>query len=230
MVATRNDCPRSYDASKVKELGKFWRRYGKVIMKYGRIPVSPESTGVGGNTYRAYGSFVDKEKKTTGAKQKGWTPSRIFQSWVNGKFKNLKLRHTNNFEKLHNAARESLVTYWRLRARKAKKVLPCFPYASKLIDLHFKHLIWHPIVIGKGRREKLSKAVYQPLDKYSLICLKKFNVTLKIDKNPKMGSVKSEKQYLHLQEEIRCICKAARVPLFAFDQFAWNYRGQGNDG
>ena len=207
----------------IQKLGRFWNTYGDYILGYGKVP--NYASGVGGNTYRAYGKFVKKTKP----RRKENQPSEIFKDWIK-EYKRMAsdLDSSLPFITLHNTALKSLVKYWNKRTYKHRP-LEIYPYATKLLDLHLKHIIWHDrYKTPPGRLGELRDVMYQPLDSYSLALLSECGVALKdgepIKPNATMGLVKNKNGYIHLQNAIERICGEANVPMFAFDQFAWNHR------
>ncbi|MEI6537667.1 MAG: hypothetical protein WCN98_20150 [Verrucomicrobiaceae bacterium] len=216
------------DSIKISELKAFWEEDGDAILAYGKVRCRI-STGVGGNTYRAYGKFLRKVKPGTKAKQR---PSKIFSGWVNGgSFANL-MAETLPYADFHQRALSSLQVHWLCTARKK---LTVYPYAAKLVDLHVKHVTWHPnVTMTDKRRAALLREQYQPLDAYSLAMLRAFGVRSPtgsiIRANARMGSIKTENDYHYFQRAIANICRMASVPNFAFDQFAWNLRDIDEDG
>jgi hypothetical protein len=197
------------------DLHTFWKNYGKLILDYGKIP--PKSnTGVGGNTYRAYGRFCN-----------GHQPSKVFEKWVNTHQIEFKSINEKNFDVLHRSALNSLICFWE---QETTTQLVAYPYAAKLIDLYFKHVAWHSLCqIDEKQRQILLKVLYQPLDKYSLMELRNQGIQLNdrnIPQNPRMGLIDSKEKYKFMQDAISNICRENAedeiTPNFAFDQYAWN--------
>jgi hypothetical protein len=201
----------------LKRLRWFWVNYGAIIVKYGSVPVSTNDFGVGGSTFRAYGRFVPGKKG-----KKKHKPTRIVKDWLDKELPKCKLATTKVFAKFHRRARESLSRYWKLST---KSKLPTFPYASKVVDLHVKHVIWHDRRLPEWRKRQLRRSAFQPLDRYSLELLRHLKVSLPkgkpIPSQATMGAIRNGPNYIHLQMQIRKICSKAKVPPFAFDQFAW---------
>ena len=209
-------------AQHLLDLKTFWDCYRSPILNYGSVPTR-SVTGVAGNTYRAYGRFRPKKN----GKSIGPKPGKLFLSWIQVSGVCKTLAQTKRFAAFHSTAVDSLVKYWK---SETGKTLKPYPYAAKLIDLHFKHAAWHSLYeIGAVRRKKLMEELFQPLDKYSLRMLKACDVKLmeksKIRSNASMGSIACKEEYLHLQGAINALCKEVGVPNFAFDQYAWNQSG-----
>jgi hypothetical protein len=204
----------TYPKDKVENLKKFWKNYGQFIIDYGKVPARA-SNGVGSNTYRAYGRFIDNQDDKV-------SPSSIFNLWVDIDWERISRSSPRNFADLHAQALKSLVTRWK---RESSAVLPVYPYATKLIDLFFKHIAWHHVNLPVISHDQLLNYLYQPLDKYSLQTLRLFNIQVdgrNIPSAATMGFVDNEERYQYLQGAIAEICGAAGVPRFAFDHFAWN--------
>jgi hypothetical protein len=200
----------------VKELSEFWRRWGDIILQYGMIP--DKSNGVGGTTFRAYGKFCVRGKKAA-------KPGTVFREWVSIRSSQLDIEHSTDFAVLHKKALTSLVRHWK---EKTGRDLTPYPYGAKLIDLHFKHIVWHPTGrVSLRCRKKLLKELHQPIDKYSLRVLRRCGINRvndqEIPSNASMGIV-CEADYAYFQQTIASICIQAKVPPFAFDQYAWNRR------
>lgn len=208
------------ETEELQKLRDYWKKYGEIILAYGQVPVNDKQLGVGASTYRAYGKFLNRKSKSKQLQK----PSDLMQGWVKERFAKLALTKTRHFGKFHKLARESLAGYWK--ATSGKK-LPIFPYACKLLDLHIKHCIWHrKNKMGKQQQHDLLRVAFQPLDSYSLLLLRKLGVRRpngeEILSKPLMGLVQSEREYTHLQKQIRRKCGKANVPRFAFDHYAWN--------
>ena len=127
---------RECEKDLIANLKSFWRKHGKTILNYGLVPVSDKATGVGGNTYRAYGGFRGKSEPKP-------APSKIFRDWIEKK-SNLLAQSPqsigNSYKRFHRKLLSSLCVHWNAATglKGSTDKFPKFPHAAKLIDLHIK--------------------------------------------------------------------------------------------
>jgi len=203
----------------LKDVHRYWKKHGKVVLQFGLTRENKEPPiGPGSSTYRAYGNFVKESK-----------PGTLMKGWVRKEFakKRELAKHCRKYDSFHARACDSLVKYWNSRKKGGQK-LKTYPYAAKLVDLQVKVCVWHKWNMSLEERRRLLNSAFQPLDRQSLALLrdlgKKDRNGDEIHEKAKMGSVKSKMDYDHYQCKIREVCKEAKIPLFAFDYFAWHVR------
>jgi hypothetical protein len=205
-----------------KAIRTYWAQHGAAVLRYGLAQRGKRAPlGAGSTTYRAYGKVV-------GSKE---TPSALMKRWVRYNFgKRNKLGKCVDFVTFHQSALKSLVKYWNDHNRCNRKLKPV-PYGTKLLDLQVKVCVWQQWNMTKKQRGRLLNSAYQPLDTYSLRLLRLLGVNTKkgkpISKRASMGAIKSEDAYEHFQKAIRAESDRMKIPIFAFDYYAWNMGSSG---
>jgi len=70
----------------------------------------------------------------------------------------------------------------------------------------------------------LVRFAHTPLDKYSLLEIRRDFYGIVISKNPSMGDIDSIETYEFLQRQIQSLMSDASLPALFFDYLAWNKR------
>lgn len=179
--------------------------------KHGDLgPLTAIYTSVGASTYRPF----RKHKKTS--------PSVVFRSWastelLHGAFAEFR-RIPSNVQYRRWAFR--LARHLNKEWRKQLRYDLDLPRALKLVNLLAKGLcVVSPL--WPDRYMTVVNHLDVPLDQYSLrplACIEGFRYL----RNASMGSIKTEKQYIKIQDAIRELCDEAGVPPIAFDFLTWD--------
>jgi hypothetical protein len=165
--------------------------------------------GITGSTFRAYRSCST-------------SPSLVYKNWVNNNgyaiIGDFSSNHRSGFTELHQRLTQSLEKSWSESGNRDLTVSEKY----KLVDLFCKAVAFsidHPCL---NSREFLYKHANIPLDKFSLLLVKKLYFGIVISKNPSMGDIDSLETYLFLQDMIYKTTEALNIPNLVFDILAWN--------
>jgi hypothetical protein len=169
------------------------------------------SHAVGGNTFRAFRHMPQK-------------PSAVFRAWALVECKNattirkLKgVRSQADYDKWLKHFSNRLNHAWQRRMGQA---MPFGPM-RKLPNLLLKEIaLWTGL--SDGERDKLIKWLHVPLDKYTLVGIRRCIDKPEIPRSATMKFVTDETMYNRLQVAIRRIARRAGVPAIYFDNLAWN--------
>lgn len=92
--------------------------------------------------------------------------------------------------------------------------------AAKLLNLLLKYLtLWSEL--SKKDHKRLIRLLDVPLDSYTLQGIRRLHKAVKIPMKASMGFVKSENQYIDLQECIAKLCRPSHLPV-EYEIAAWD--------
>jgi len=164
--------------------------------------------GIDGSTFRAYRGF-------------GSSPSDLYQKWVKEDgFRQLKGQQISSREALlllRDKLDASLIEHWGRSANDLKLF-----QRNKLIDLFLKAITFSTGHECIEQRLGLFQFANVPLDKWSLLAVKKLFYGIVISRNPSMGDIEDKETYDFLQDQIFQLTLRANVPNLVFDYYAWN--------
>jgi hypothetical protein len=173
-------------------------------------PLTAIYRSVGSNTFRSF----PKHRKTS--------PSVVFRSWASTEL------FYSAFAELSRIQSNGEYRAWAFRLAKHLdsewlehlKYELHLPRALKLVNLLAKGLCL-VAPLWPNRYKTTAQHLDVPLDQFSLrplACIEGFGDL----HNASMGSVKTRKQYLEIQDTIRELCDEARVPPIAYDFLTWD--------
>ena len=168
-----------------------------------------KNLGIDGSTFRAYRKFKIG-------------PSVVYRDWAMLMMEDLvpfkAIKSRDDFLELHIRLQKSLDKFWYNKQKKRLSVAQ----RNKIIDLFVKY-------VGASNHIKpLIKYGNVPLDKFSLLFLKKLTYGVVISDKPAMGDIKNLETYNVLQEIIWYATSNAKIPNLYFDYYAWNLKKKYN--
>ncbi len=170
--------------------------------------------GIAGNTFRSFRSFE-------------YPPSIVYKEWINKnnifKIYLPLLNRINSYEsflEIHKSISNNLDMFWTEKQKKKLSVSQKY----KIIDLLLKFLAKVKYQRFNNINKNIVKFAHIPLDKYSLIAIKKFFFGIVISSKPSMGDIKDEETYFFIQNQIRNLTKLVKIPNLYFDYYAWDLK------
>ncbi len=167
--------------------------------------------GVGGSTFRSYVGFKNP-------------PSIIFRAWAKSTgFSTRILKRMDSieayedFQKIHSTLVRSLQRHWVPEQRKELsqarlyKLIDLFVKAVSRSDTNFSHVNRNLVQYG-----------HIPLDRFSLLAVKKCFSGIIVSRSPSMGDLEDNQTYKFIQSQIKELMKACKLPNLYFDYYAWN--------
>lgn len=165
--------------------------------------------GIEGNTFRAYVKFKNK-------------PSLIYREWAKKTVKDANkfsgIKTYDDFLKVHKYLNGSLGKYWEQNQGKSLTL----SQRNKIIDLFIKFLSTSEIEGFQNVNKILLEFGHIPLDKFSLLAVRDCFYGIVISSNPSMGDITETDTYGFIQNQIRELMLAAKLPNLFFDYYAWN--------
>jgi hypothetical protein len=165
-----------------------------------------------GNTFRAFRRLPNK-------------PSQVFRDWASGAlvtrgyFEQLKgVRSQSDYDKWLLKLVNDLRRHWK---RRMAVNLPFGP-SYKLPNLLMKCVCQEMLL---SRRKQVRMFLHVALDRYTLAGIRSFIMLpggRTISSTASMGFIKTEQDYVAIQEGIRKVAKRAGVPPIAYDYLAWD--------
>jgi hypothetical protein len=169
------------------------------------------------STYKLITYSVTSTTFRSFRENKKYTPSSVFQFWAHNYLAKPDLKKELlkriDFSKIRQEAYRDLTETWKKDGGSVK-----FYQYNKLIDLFFKHLtLWNEI--DEETRNWIYENSYVPLDKWTLLELKKHTKEFDIPNNVSMNFI-TKVNYPKIQNEIKKLCK--EIPVMTFDLYAWD--------
>lgn len=197
----------------LREFQKAIPEIQKEIMGQEKWESNDGSYGARGNTFRAYGVYVEGEN----------TPSAIFRRWARRKTPQVLrtdpqlISSQDEFDLWHKKLGKSLQSYWQ-REESGKELSTAHKY--KLVDLYIKWLTKHSLP-EPSLNEMLIRFGHCALDLQSIRMINDHLSEILPIPSPSMGNVISENSYNFLQEIIREYCNIAGGTSLIFDYYAY---------
>ena len=171
-------------------------------------------TGVGGNTYRAFGNLPVR-------------PSTTFRKWTQKYVQRHKPPLTSKLGQREYSAyvhdmTVALGKYWRSATNSEMG----YGRGAKLLNLVLKKLACLAS-LSENERRNLILLQHVPLDSYTIVGIKAVAPELAIPRSATMTYIKTREQYVTFQERIAAIAAKAQVPPIYYDILAWD---MGHDG
>lgn len=180
-------------------------------LEYHKAQEMASNYGIAGNTFRAFRNCEV-------------SPSHIYRTWVNAHGYNLvnaqNIETRNEFLEFHGVLERSLSEFWEVSGCRPLKLAE----RNKIIDLFTKAVafsISHPC---EQQRPALYKYANIPLDKFSLLAVKRLFYGIVICDNPSMGNIRDEETYNFIQSQIFQLTAAVNVANLVFDHYSWNMK------
>jgi hypothetical protein len=167
------------------------------------------SNAVAGNTFRAF-AHLPKQ------------PSKIFREWAISEFTSqhervLSIRTRTEYGRWLESSCERLNEFWKSNMGASMNYGP----RRKLPNLLMKQFVlWREI--NEDQRFSLLHFLHVPLDKYSLVALRRCYPHLRIRSSSTMSFVDGREKYENIQQAIQSICTRANLPAIYFDILTWD--------
>ena len=175
--------------------------------------VLPKDYGITGSTFRAY-QKCDQ------------SPSSIFRSWADTSgFKLVvaaSVKSRTDFLQLHQKLASSFDLQWQGSGNRSLSIAEKY----KVTDLFVKALAFKSEHPCESSRQALYQYANIPLDKFSLLAVKKFFYGIVISGNPSMGDIRDYETYDFLQTQIYSLTQMAKIPNLVFDHYAWDLKNR----
>jgi len=197
--------------NKIENIEKYWRE--GLDLKHDKF------FGVAGSTFRAY-------------KGHKYPPSKTYKEWVNTFFEDNKLKKElskcsdrNTFLLIHKKITDDLDFFFKTNNPNSQKNGGLsISKKFKLVDLFIKYLC-----LSKRNRNEFKRLYYFcniPIDKWSLLALKKHVKGIVLSNKPSMGDIKDEESYFIVQELIFGATQTINIPNLYFDIYAWEMKDE----
>jgi len=201
-----------YKKSAISKLHSITGKAKKYFKNKKSLDFETTNWGIEGNTFRAYVNFKER-------------PSLIYREWAKKTVTEtnfLKTLNTtqkyNDFRKVHKYLQKSLDQFWTHKQGKSLTLAQ----RNKIIDLFIKFLSTAEIEGFKSINNAALQFGHAPLDKFALLAVRDCFYGIVLSVNPSMGDVTETETYEFIQDQIKELMGAARLPNLFFDYYAWN--------
>ena len=200
-----------YRKQAIKELKAVRKKAREFFKERKSLSLEKPPWGIGANTFRSYTGFQ-------------LSPSSVYREWASNTLSASKLREISticdcpSFVKCHKGLQKSLAQYWE--KKQGRKL--SFAQMTKVIDLFVKFLCRIEIRGFPGVNDILIEYGHIPLDRFSLLAVRRCFHGIVISPTPSMGNIDGPETYNFIQGQIGTLMQAAKLPNLYFDFYAWD--------